>query len=123
MTLPTSLHPLYATIGGREPLVAVVDDFYDRVLADPVLAPLFAGTDMRRQRAHQVEFLAAAFGGPEAYRGPSLRQAHRGRGITREHFARVAGHLEAALVGAKVEPRVVQAILATVAALQPEIVG
>lgn len=123
MTLPPSLHPLYVTIGGREPLVAVVDHFYDRVLADPLLAPLFAGTDMPRQRAHQVEFLAAALGGPDAYRGPSLRQAHRGRGITKEHFARVAGHLEAALIWAKVEPRALQAIMATIAALQSEVTG
>ncbi len=116
------LHPLFASLGGAAVLRAAVDDFYDRVFADAELAPFFAASDRRRQRDHQFEFLAAALGGPNGYRGPSLRTAHRGRGITAAHFARVAGHLQAALSAVGVPDDVVRAIVATAARLQPEIV-
>jgi len=43
-----------------------VDEFYKRVLSDPLLAPLFANTDMKKQRNHQIAFLAYALGGPNA---------------------------------------------------------
>lgn len=116
------LHPLFASLGGAAVLRAAVDGFYDRVYADPELAPFFADTDQQRQRDHQFEFLAAALGGPNGYRGRSLRAAHRGRGITAVHFARVAGHLQAALLAVGVPEPVVAAIVATAARLQPEIV-
>jgi NTE family protein len=56
---------IYDSIGGAAAVRAAVDDFYDRVLADPELAPFFDGTDMRRLKAHQRSFVAAAIGGPE----------------------------------------------------------
>jgi len=37
---------IYRDIGGREAGEAVVDDFYERVLADGRLAPYFDGMDM-----------------------------------------------------------------------------
>lgn len=116
------MHPLFASLGGAAVLRAVVDDFYERVFADPELAPFFVRTDRRAQREHQYEFLAAALGGPRGYTGRSLRAAHRGRGITAAHFARVAGHLQAALSAAGVPDDVAAAIVATAARLQPEVV-
>jgi hemoglobin len=41
----------------------------------------------------QREFFAAALGGPQAYSGLSLTQAHAGRGITPRHFNRFVQHL------------------------------
>jgi hypothetical protein len=73
---------IYETIGGEAALVAVVDDFYARVLADPQLTGFFAGVSMPRLKGKQVEFFAAALGGPQAYQGPSMRQVHTGRGIS-----------------------------------------
>lgn len=122
MSTRANLHPLFRALGGRTTLTAVVDHFYAHVLADPVLAPFFAGTDMDQQRAHQLEFLSAALGGPDAYQGKSLRTAHAGRGIKPEHFQRVAGHLQASLQWAQVDARALQAVMATVATLLPEIV-
>jgi len=43
-------------------------------------------------------------------------------GITAAHFARVAGHVQAALLAVGVPEHVVAAIVATAARLQPEIV-
>ena len=58
---------IYAQIGGAEALEAVVEDFYDRVLGDAELAGVFSGTNMARLKGKQVEFFAAALGGPTPY--------------------------------------------------------
>jgi hemoglobin len=114
---------LYDKIGGKQALTAVVDQFYTRVLADKKLAPLFAKTDMKKQRAHQFAFLAMALGGPNEYRGQAMRPAHAGRGITEEHFGLVAGHLQSTLEWAKVGKPEITAIMTAAASLKDEVVG
>lgn len=114
---------IYEQIGGEGALVAVVDDFYERVLADPRLAPFFAGTNMSRLKGRQVEFFAAALGGPIPYTGATMADAHRGRGIQQEHFDLVATHLTESLVAAGVPGPTIDTILAAVAPLSTEIVA
>jgi len=121
--MTTAAEPtIYDAIGGDTALVAVVDDFYGRVLADPDLAGFFAGTNMTRLKGRQAEFFAAALGGPLPYTGASIRDAHRGRAIAQRHFDLVAGHLVAALVTAGVPDATVTRIVAAVAPLAGEIV-
>ena len=91
-------------IGGDEAIEIVVDDFYTRVLADDQLSGFFAGSNMNRLKGNQVEFFAAAFGGPEPYAGAPMKQVHQGRGIMISHFARVAAHLTDSLSAAGVPP-------------------
>ncbi|MGI5218813.1 group I truncated hemoglobin [Nocardia sp. CA-290969] len=113
--------PIYDRIGGREALETVVEDFYARVVADEVLQPFFAGINMSRMKGRQVEFFAAALGGPEPYVGAPMKQVHRGRGITRYHFDLVACHLTDALTGTGVPPDLVAEIIAAVSPLAGEI--
>ncbi|WAC89432.1 group I truncated hemoglobin [Mycobacterium sp. Aquia_213] len=112
---------IYHRIGGHEALEVVVDDFYVRVLADAQLSGFFTGTNMNRLKGKQVEFFAAALGGPEPYLGAPMKQVHQGRGITMHHFSLVAGHLADALAAAGVPPKTVTDILSAVAPLAPEI--
>ncbi len=102
--------------------MAVVDDFYGRVLADPDLRAFFAGTNVSRLKGKQVEFFAAALGGPLPYTGASMRDAHRGRAIAQRHFDLVAGHLVASLAAAGVPDATVTQIVAAVAPLASDIV-
>jgi hemoglobin len=112
---------VYDRIGGHEALEVVVEDFYCRVLDDDQLSGFFAGSNMKRLKGRQVEFLAAALGGPEPYAGPSMKQAHQGRGIAMHHFNLVAGHLEDSLCAAGVSPETVAEILGVVAPLAADI--
>ena len=114
---------IYEIIGGQAALEPVVDDFYDRVLADPELRGFFAGSSMTRLKGRQVEFFAAALGGPRPYTGASLRDAHRGRGIEQKHFDLVAGHLVAALQAAGVPAEVIDQIAAAITPLASQIVS
>lgn len=112
---------IYDKIGGHEALEVVVEDFYARVLADDQLSSFFAGTNVNRLKGKQAEFLAAALGGPERYSGPSMKQAHQGRGITMYHFNLVAGHLSDSLSAAGVPAETVTEILGVVAPLASDI--
>lgn len=114
---------IYEAIGGESALIAVVDDFYHRVTADTELAPFFAGTNMNKLKGRQVEFFAAALGGPHVYTGAALREVHRGRGISQGHFDRVAGHLTAALSAAGVPDDITSQVIGLVAPLADDIVS
>ncbi|MGV9677263.1 group I truncated hemoglobin [Nocardia sp. NPDC003482] len=117
----TDDRPIYDKIGGHEALETVVEDFYTRVLADPELAPFFTGTNMSRLKGKQVEFFAAALGGPEPYTGAPMKQVHQGRGITLHHFGLVAGHLTESLKAAGVPDDIVAQIISAVAPLADDI--
>src|SRR6202041_3517646 len=120
--MTTAAEPtIYEAIGGDTAVVAVVDDFYGRVLADPDLAGFFAGTNMARLKGRQVEFFAAALGGPDPYTGAPMRQVHQGRGISMHHFTLVAGPLAASLAAAQVPAETVDQILVAIAPLSAEI--
>ncbi|ESP88547.1 group I truncated hemoglobin [Candidatus Halobonum tyrrellensis] len=114
---------IYADIGGRDAVEAVVDDFYDRVLADEHLVDFFDGMDMVELRAHQVQFISSVAGGPVDYSGAEMREAHDHLDIDDDDFDRVATHLEAALRENGVGDDHVDAILSEVEALRAPIVG
>ncbi|WP_246128139.1 group II truncated hemoglobin [Amycolatopsis rhizosphaerae] len=87
-----SLPTLYDWAGGQEALIRLFEAFYRRVLADELLAPVFAGMDPHHPR-HVADWLAEVFGGPTRYsteRGGHRHMIgrHRGRGITEEQRRR-----------------------------------
>ena len=114
---------IFQAIGGEPALVAVVDDFYERVLADPQLAGFFAGANMPKLKGRQVEFFAAALGGPDVYRGASMRDVHAGRGISQADFDQVASHLTRALADAGVPAETISQIAAAITPLAGDIVS
>jgi hemoglobin len=114
---------LYVRLGGEAALEAVVDDFYDRVLADEGLRPYFEDVSMDELRDHQKQFLSAVTGGPVEWSGQDMDRAHAHLDITSEDFAAVAEHLRAALVALDVPEEERTAVMETVAMLEPSIVS
>ena len=113
---------LYDDLGGAAAVTTAVDLFYERVLADPMLAPYFMGVDVARLRGHQVAFITVALGGPHAYAGRSISAAHSRLGVTAEAFGAVVGHLTDTLSGMGVDQDTLQVIAAKLAPLESEIV-
>ena len=130
MTITTDTDPrveaqevsLYDAIGGRPSIVAAVDVFYRRLLADPELAPFFPGGVGERHRRYLATFLGEALGGPKRYHGPDIAMAHRGLGISNAHFDRTAGHLDATLDELGVPRDLTDRIIGIVATLRPAVV-
>ncbi|MGW0903966.1 globin domain-containing protein [Streptomyces sp. NPDC002853] len=77
---------LYAWAGGEENLARLTEVFYEKVLDDDLLAPLFEGLPAEHAR-HVAQWLGEVFGGPETYSEEHGGHAqmvgkHLGKGIT-----------------------------------------
>lgn len=114
---------LYDRLGGEAMVARVVGVLYERVLADPELAPFFADTPMEKQRAMQTLFLCAALDGPFEYHGRSLAAVHHGRGIRPPHLARFVGHLLAALRDQRLDEEEVLEIVSRIDTYADDITG
>lgn len=116
---------LYERIGGEAAIMAAVDLFYKKVLADDVTAPFFDGLDMTKQTNKQISFMTVAFGGPDEYKGRDMREAHahlvRDKGLGDVHFDAVARHLQSTLEELGVAKDLIDEAMATVGATRNEV--
>ena len=90
MTTPT----LYEWAGGHEALRRLTEVFYDRVLEDPILAPVFAHMS-ENHREHVAIWLGEVFRGHSRYTDelggyPAMLAHHLDLGLTEEHRSRWA---------------------------------
>jgi hemoglobin len=118
----TSTQSPYQSLGGHAGIERIVAAIYVRVWADPELGPYFHRTDRDRQRNRLTQLLAAALGGPDAYTGAGLREAHAGRGITHRHFSILAAHAADVLEEQGVEPEAIDEVLAFISSTRAEVV-
>jgi len=86
---------LYVKYGSRI-TTGISELVYDRLLADPDLAPFFVGVDVEALRDHMADFLGVVTGGPDIYRGRDIRDAHHSLSITNADFDRLLAHIIAA---------------------------
>jgi hemoglobin len=114
---------VYERIGGAPAVNAAVDRFYERVLADPMLAPFFKNVSMQRLKAHQFAFLSQALGGPQEYSGAAIARAHVGMRIEQHHFDAVTVHLAETLRELGIGEDIISEVAAAVAPLAGEIVN
>jgi len=117
---------LYERIGGESAIMAAVDLFYQKVIADELTRPFFEGLDLAAQTKKQIAFMTWAFGGPAEYRGRDLRTAHRGlvqRGLNDAHFDAVAKHLESTLRELGVAAPLIAEALAIVGGTRGEVLN
>ena len=113
---------VYDQIGGKPAVSAAVDGLYERLLADPALAPYFADTDMARQKSHMRAFMAVALGGADVYAGRDMGSAHARLDVTHGAFDRVVAHLVDTLASLGVLTEIIEAIGAKLAPLRAQIV-
>jgi hemoglobin len=113
---------LYEQLGGAEAIEAVVAGFYERMLADPEIAPFFRGVQMSRQHQKQVTFFTQALGGPKVYQGGDMVSVHRGMGIADRHFDLLVKHLGDTLNEAGVPPALSAQVFALLGPLRAQVV-
>ncbi|DBB01445.1 TPA: hypothetical protein ACH3X1_000103 [Trebouxia sp. C0004] len=92
---------MFQKLGGTAAIQGVVDEFYTRVFADDDVKGFFEGINKQKLKAHQVEFMTYAFGGPKEYHGKDMWRAHerlvRDQGLNDNHFDIIVKHLVGAL--------------------------
>jgi len=114
---------LYERLGGHDGIRAVVDDFYDRLVADEEIGPFFEGSDMELLRRTQTDFLCAAAGGPETYDAAPIREAHLHVPFTPEHIQRAVELLEESLDAFDVPEEDAQKVVNAVAAYEADLLA
>ncbi len=99
-------HTLYDLVGGEATFRRLVDEFYAKVEADPLLRPIFPA-NLEGGKYWQFLFLSQFFGGPATYaeeRGhPRLRMRHVPFAIDRQARDRWLSHMIEAIDAVGIE--------------------
>ena len=114
---------LYDRLGGKDAIVAVVDDFVGNVAADNRINRFFARTDVPRLKRNLVDQICAATGGPCTYTGRDMKTAHAGMGVTNADFDALVGDLVKTLDKFKVPDKEKGELLGILGPMRPSIVG
>jgi len=113
---------LYDRLGGKDAITAVVDEFVSRVAADNRINRFFASTDIKMLRMHLVNQICEASGGPCKYTGRSMKDAHKGMGISGADFNALVEDLVGALDKFKVAKADKDQLLGVLGPMQKDIV-
>jgi len=120
--------PLWDRLGGEAAVSKVVDDFAELAGADEKVNFTRDGKykptpeQMVALKKSLVAFISSATGGPLKYTGKSMKEVHKGMGITDEEFNAAGADLVKALTKNGVAPDDIAALMAIVATTRPDIV-
>lgn len=105
---------IYEAIGGSTAIRQIVESFYPKVMAHPMLAPIFP-EDIRPVVEKQYLFLTQFFGGPSLYSDeyghPMMRARHMPFPITPARAEAWLECMEQALAETDIEPEVQEVML------------
>jgi hemoglobin len=113
---------LFDRLGGIDPITAVVDEFVNRLVADPRVKGRFASTDVKRFKMLNTELVCQSTGGPCKYSGRAMKDTHNGMRISQAEFDLTAGHLAATLKKFKVPKQETKELMAIIGSLKKDIV-
>lgn len=117
---------LYDRLGGAKGIAKVVDDLFDIVVKHPKIRPVhkkhFAEGDVAGLKKKLRDQIGAATGGPEKYTGKSMKEAHRGMGITNDDFDALADCVRQALDANKVRAADRDELLRMLASMRKDVV-
>jgi len=113
---------LYDRLGGKAAITAVIDTFVARVAADARINKKFAKTNIPRVKTELVDQVCAETGGPCAYTGRSMKEAHRNMKVTDGEFNALVEDLTSALNTFKVPDREQKELLTALGAMKGDIV-
>lgn len=88
---------LYQQLGGQPGLVKLMDDFMQRLLADPRMNPFFKDVDQAHVKAQLVDQFCEVSGGPCRLNGPDMKKVHSGIDVTRTDFNALVEVLQQAM--------------------------
>ena len=118
-----TLRPVFDQFGGREGLVALMEDFMAGLLADPRTRAFFIEADQAAIKAHLVDQFCAILGGGCVYDGRDMKSAHAGMGVDRAAFNALVEDLQVAMDKRDIPFRAQNQLLARLAPMHREIEG
>jgi hemoglobin len=115
--------PLFDRLGGLEGITKVVDLFLANVLADERINARFQNADGARLRQMLIDQICAATGGPCAYTGKNMQEAHAGMKITEDEWNALVEDLVKALDAAGVGAAEKEELLGALGGMKGDVVG
>src|SRR5262245_3806811 len=117
---------LWNRLGGEANVKKVIDDFVDKTAKNPKVDFFRGGkvkdVDVPMLKKLLVEFVSSATGGPLKYTGRSMKDVHKGMGITDAQFDASVADLKEALEKHKAKPEDIKALLDIVNSTRKDIV-
>jgi len=117
-----SLKPVFEQFGGKPGLVALVNDFMDNLMADPVTKPFFANADREHIKKELVDQFCVILDGPCTYTGRDMASVHKGMGVNRTDFNALVEDLQTAMNKHKIPFRAQNKLLAKLAPMHDVII-
>ena len=114
---------LFQDLGGQPGLVALMEDFMPRLLADARMNPFFRDVDQTKLKAQLVSQFCAVSGGSCQHKGPDMKKAHAGVDITRANFNALVEVLQDSMDARGVAFSVQNRLLARLAPMHREVVN
>lgn len=114
---------LYRALGGQAGITQVVDAALAEIHGDLRINFFFEKTDMADLRRLLIEQICAATGGPCAYTGRSMEEAHSGLNLTDADFDAFVDDLVRAMNSTKVPPDLQKQLLGLLGPMRPQVVG
>ncbi len=121
-TVASADDSLYQSLGQKQGLVAIADDFMPRLLQDPRMAPFFAKTNAQNFKEQLVNQLCQVAGGPCVYKGVDMKTAHQEMDINKAHFNALVEVLQQSMDAQKIPFSVQGKLLAKLAPMHRDII-
>jgi truncated hemoglobin YjbI len=124
----TTTGTLWDRLGGEAKVRDIVESFVIRAASDPKVnftrngKSKFTAEQLATFKTRMVEFISQATGGPLKYSGKSMKEVHKGMGITEAEFNQAENDLRAVLETQGVKPADVKAVLEAVEGTRKDIV-
>lgn len=114
---------LYERLGGKDAIVAVVDDFVGNVVADTRINKRFANSNAVRVKSQLVDFVCQGTGGPCKYVGNDMKTGHTGMNISEAEFNALVEDLVTTLDKFKVPAREKNVVLSLLGSMKGDIIN
>ncbi len=113
---------LYKALGEKPGITLLVNDFVNRVVADPRIGEMFKNTKLPSLKEQIGDQFCMLAGGPCKYEGDTMKASHKDLGITKANFNQVIEHLQLAMDGRGTPFREQNKFLALLAPLHRDII-
>jgi hemoglobin len=117
-----ALKPVFEEFGGKPGLVALMNDFMDNLMADPVTRPFFQNADREHIKAELVDQFCVILDGPCTYTGMDMTTAHRGMNVDHADFNALVEDLQKAMNKHDIPFRAQNKLLAKLAPMHRQII-
>jgi hemoglobin len=114
---------LYQQFGAQPGLVRLMDDFMQRLLADPRMNPFFKDVDQAHVKDELVTQFCEVSGGPCKRDGPGMKKVHDGFDIDRSAFNALVEVLQQAMDAQGIAFTAQNRLLAKLAPMHREIIN